>query len=237
MVECYYKACYNYIDYRHENHILYRGCEVKVKKIGLIFTFIVVFSLSSCSTKNENALYKAKLSDREKTILSMEGNPYFAFDFNADDKYNWVEIWVDSYEFGRKISRCGQLKTDLSKDKKGTIIVLLNEIEKKKHEWIIAVTSGSGSASVNHVEDYNEKYESLSFKTSGANNSEKIPVNENEIILGHIFCTGIKNGEASISYTTRFYESSNQALKEIKDIDFVYLIMAKFYKHNPNNTN
>ena len=49
-----------------------------------------------------NIISEAKLIDIEDLFLSIGSNSYFAFNFNVDNKYKWVEVCVENMNVGRK---------------------------------------------------------------------------------------------------------------------------------------
>lgn len=201
--------------------------------LWVLISILLLTPMSACNRKNVNVLNPTKLTDREKAFLAVGNNQYFAFDYNVDDKYKWFEVWIDSYEFGREVSRSGTIVGDLSK-KEGIVLATLNEFEKKEHDWTIAVINSSGYSSIKFNEKYDERYNPLSSKISGINTSKNISINENEITLASVCYIGPNNDTAAFSLTNEFYSNPDENIKEIEKYDLVYFLKVKFYEENPN---
>lgn len=200
------------------------------KTLWFFISILLLITLSACSSKNTNILYETKLTDREKAFLSGGNNQYFAFDYNVDDEYNYVEVWIDSYEFGRKVSRSGGLAADLT-ERKGTVLAALNEFEEEKHQWTIVINDTGSSK---FIEEYPEYNNSLTSKMSGINSTKNISINENEITLASICYIGQNNDTAALSLTNEFYNNPDENMKENEKYNLVYLMKIKFYKKNLN---
>lgn len=72
-------------------------------------------------------------------FLSLGNDEYFTFDFNVDDSYKWMEVWVDRYELGKKGSNNGKISTGIKPNEKGMILVSIGEFEAMTHDWTLAV--------------------------------------------------------------------------------------------------
>ncbi|MGY3312354.1 hypothetical protein ACV242_000850 [Peribacillus simplex] len=71
-----------------------------MKKIILsIIISLLSFSLAACKAddpKPENTLSVPELSAREKAILENTSEHFFLVDFNVDDTYKKMAVWVEN---------------------------------------------------------------------------------------------------------------------------------------------
>lgn len=78
-----------------------------MKKIILsIILSLLSFSLVACKAddqKSENSLSVPELTAREKAILENSSEHSFLIDFNVDETYKEMSVWVEKYEFGKLV--------------------------------------------------------------------------------------------------------------------------------------
>ena len=210
------------------------------KLLIVLISMAFLVSLTACSSSksstNEsvNFVSETQLTDREKMFLSIGNNQYFALDFSVDDKYKWVEVWIDKYELGKKALYSGNLSVGLSESKEGMILATLREQENMKHNWTIAIKNGGAIATGNFNQEY-ETDEKYSFaKTWGTNHTKNIMKDDSVITLASICYKEQKNSAIMSSPTDEFYRNPDENIKEILDYNLVYLLRAKFYESNPN---
>lgn len=220
---------------------LKEGFQEMRKLLLVMVSLVFLLSSTACSsnkyTTNENISFisATQLSDREKMFLSVCTNDYFVFDFSVSDKYKWIEVWIDRYEFGKKVTSNGKLLTGLSESSDGMILATLREQENIKYNWTIATKTGGATA----TGDFNQEYkstENYSFaKTWQTIHTKKIIKDDNEITLASICYKEQKNGTTVSSLTDEFYRSPDENIREILNYNLVYLLKVKFYENNPNN--
>ena len=77
----------------------------------------LVLSLVACDDSNSNlkinTVSDAKLTEREKVILSSMADKSFVFDFKVDDKYEEVAVWVEKYESGNLVGEVNCISTEI----------------------------------------------------------------------------------------------------------------------------
>ncbi|WP_432662992.1 hypothetical protein R9X47_20695 [Wukongibacter baidiensis] len=206
-----------------------------MKKLILMLIILVsILSLTSCTEDekaNTNVISETTLTDREKTFLSIGSDEYFVFDFNVDESYKWLEIWVERYELGKMVSDGGRLSTGLSMTKEGLFLITVKEDEKMKSDWTISIQSNGALYTGRSTQEYNADDEPVFAKTWGANNSENILINDNEIVLASICYKDQNKSSVMSSLTNDFYSNPDENLKEIEDYELVYLLKCKFYKN------
>jgi|GEM_PF-1527157 len=204
------------------------------KFITMIIMLAIVLSLSGCRSNDKpstSIISETELTDREKTFLSMGNDKYFAFDFSVGNNYKWVEIWIDRYEFGKKVSDGSILATGLSMGEKGMILATVRESEKMKSDWTVAIKAGGTLSTGKSTQEYKTEESSLLSSAWGSNNSKNIPINDNEIVLANI-CYKAQNRDSSMrSLSDKFYTNPDANIQEIADYDLVYLLKCKFYKN------
>ncbi|MHB8064823.1 MAG: hypothetical protein ACYDG2_19725 [Ruminiclostridium sp.] len=221
------------LTYKEEGNLI-------MKKFLLVLaTVVFLLSFTSCNTdqsdtKSNNSISETQLTDREKMFLSIGGNEYFIFDFKVDSQYNWVEVWVDRYEFGKKVSIGSKLSAGLSKGKEGMIVTTVNELEKMKQTWTIIVNNDGAKSTIKSSQEYKVVDYSSFSKIWGTNTSKIMPVNDKEIILADICYKDQSKDNTMYSLTDKFYSNPEENIKEIENYDLVYLLKCKFYENKPN---
>ncbi len=200
----------------------------------MTIVLMVVFIFSACSNdtnastntnKNPNTIVDSELTDREEAILSTVSNQSFVFDFNIEDEYNEVSLWIEKYEFGELIDeQIGHFTTEVVKN--GSIIFTSVESEAIQM-FNIGVYSNGGTTSIitsdivstKGVEDRSTVWE---------NNSEEIDVEDEEIVLASI---GFSWDEDSmVSFSSEFYSDNERRIEELENYGVVYLLKSKFTK-------
>ncbi len=164
-----------------------------------------------------------------KMFLSAGNNQYFVFDFNVDNSYKWVKVWVERHEFGGKVSS-SELSAALSENK-GIILAGVSEFEKMKNNWTIVVNNGGATSTSKSSQEYDTVDSASLSAVCGTNNSKDISINDNEIVLSSI-CYNKSNSISPL--TDEFYNNPDENKNELANYDLVYLLKCKFYKENPN---
>lgn len=212
------------------------------KFLLVLTTMIILLSLSACNTvksttkpsTNDNLISETKITDREKMFLSIGNNEYFIFDFNVDNKYKWLEVWVDRYELGRKTQSTGKMSTGLSTGKEGMIIAAVSDFDKMKQNWTLVINNGGSTSTSKLTQEYKASENSSFSKMWGTNTSKTIPVNNKEITLANICYQDQSKSNSMSSLTDKFFSNPEENTKEIERYDLVYLLKCKFYENNPN---
>lgn len=198
----------------------------------IIICALIVVSLTACNsakltlTTSGNTISAAQLTDREKMLLSLDKQAYFVFDYQFADKDNWMDLRVDKYEAGKKVSTLGNLSMGSFLTDTGTIAVMVNEPEKNTLQWTLFNTGGQTKL----IDKLNFEENAPLIKTQGINEAKQLPLSDKEITLAYI---GYKDGNKSnsaISLYGVFSSSPEENMKDIGTYDVVYLVQCKFYK-------
>ncbi len=204
-----------------------------MRKLIIIFTmaiFVLFFtSCGSAAITNTNIISEAKLTDREKTLLSVGSNSYYVFDYKVDNKFKRVEVWIDRYEHGKKVSGGGRISTNLSEADEGMIIAAVRGNGNLASEWTLAISSGGSLSKAESNLQYEVKGD-LPFSSIKSANRSRISIEDKEIILANA-CYKISQGEESklFSLSEEFYNNPEAHMEEIAGYDLVYLLKCKFY--------
>ena len=105
----------------------------------------LVLSLVACDDSNSNlkinTVSDAKLTEREKVILSSTADKSFVFDFKVDDKYKEVAVWVEKYESGNLVGEVNRISTEIKH--KGTIIFTTSHPIEESNQAIFTISINS----------------------------------------------------------------------------------------------
>jgi len=123
-----------------------------------IFTAILiflVFSLCACTNnhKSNNTISEAKLTKRDKVILSTTSDKSFVYDFNVERSYKELSVWVEKYEFGKLVgNKINQIASGI-KDH-GTIIFAISKTFNNQNQSVfnISINSDGATSTSNQIE-------------------------------------------------------------------------------------
>lgn len=197
--------------------------------ISLLTLLLFVCILSACNKEEQvqepglkqavNTIAESVLTEREKSLLSTTSEVSFVFDFNVDESFKQVSVWVDRYEFGQlEVENINHITTDI--DKKGMITFSTTQIPGDEDKSIFKTfTNGGGSTSL-------QKMERAKQGTWGSNPNTNIPISGEKVLAVISF----SNGDGMSSLPEEFYEDVENNLDKIKDYDAVYILRSEFIK-------
>ncbi|MGE7907362.1 hypothetical protein ACQKNS_23475 [Peribacillus sp. NPDC094092] len=199
-----------------------------MKKIFLsTILSLISFSLVACKADEPisgNNLSVPELTAREKAILENSSEHSFLIDFNVDDTYKEMSVWVEKYEFGKLVEpEMGRMTTAV-KDK-GTIIFTTSKTaaDQKRSMFNISIQNGDGTDTATYPETIDEMDSSV-WGSAG-----KLKINStNKLALASICYSSGNEGIHSLS--NDFYGDSDSHMDELKKYDVVYLLRSEFTK-------
>ncbi|MCM3742164.1 hypothetical protein M3210_18175 [Oceanobacillus luteolus] len=194
----------------------------------LLMALFLLF-LCACNNGNstENKISVAELTDRENAILSTTSDKSFVFDFELDDEYTKVSVWIEKYEAGELVD--DQLMELTSQVNKDGSIIFSNPKDSTREEYLpfyIGIGNDGSVASIssydNHVQDLEE------MASVWGSFPEEITFEQEELLLAGICYSDNENGISSL--TTDFYQNPEGHISDLKDYNVVYLLKAKINK-------
>jgi hypothetical protein len=199
-----------------------------MKKIYLsIILSLLSFSLVACKaddSKSENNLSVPELTAREKAILENSSEHSFLIDFNVDDTYKEMSVWVEKYEFGELVEpEMGRMTTGIEKN--GTIIFTTSKTDgdQKRSMFNVSIQNDYGTDTLTYPEAIDEMDSSV-WGSAG-----KLKINStNKLALASICYSSGNEGIRSLS--TDFYGDMGGHMDELKEYDVVYLLRSEFTK-------
>ncbi|QFF98613.1 hypothetical protein PB01_07080 [Psychrobacillus glaciei] len=195
-----------------------------MKRILIVISLaLLVVCLGACNKEiqSTNTLAEAKLTDKEKFLLSSTSDKSFVFDYKVDKKYKQVSLWVDKYEFGKLVEeKLNNMLTEI--DGTGMIIFSTSQTiaEQKESTINISVNNYNGFSTIRTQLIIPKVMQS----TWGSNPSEYIPIADKMVLASICY----SNGHGMSSLTNDFYSDIDNRLYEIKDYDVVYVLRAEF---------
>ncbi len=199
-----------------------------MKKIILsIILSLLSFSLVACKAddqKSENSLSVPELTAREKAILENSSEHSFLIDFNVDETYKEMSVWVEKYEFGKLVEpEMGRMTTGIEKN--GTIIFTTSKTDddQKRSMFNVSIQNDDGTDTVTYPETIDE----MDSSVWGSAGNLKI-TSTNKLALASICYSSGNEGIRSLS--TDFYGDMEGHMDELKEYDVVYLLRSEFTK-------
>ncbi|WP_285769021.1 hypothetical protein [Peribacillus sp. SI8-4] len=194
--------------------------------LSLIISFVSLF-LVACEedqSKSRNTLSVPKLTAREQAILANTSENAMLIDFNVDDTYKELSVWVEKYEAGNLVeAEKGGMTAEIEKN--GTIIFTTSKTDDQQDLSMFNITiQNEGGTS---TATYPEKIEMKAARVSGS--IDKIDLkNTSKPVLASICYSSNQGGTSSLS--TDFYHDMDNHIDELKAYDVVYLLRSEFTK-------
>ncbi|WP_391121477.1 hypothetical protein [Psychrobacillus sp. L3] len=195
-----------------------------MKRKSLVISIaLLIICLGACKKEiqSTNTLSEAKLTDKEKFLLSSTSDKSFVFDYKVDKKYKQISLWVDKYEFGKLVEeKRNNMLTKIEGN--GTIIFSNSTTIADQEESIFNISvQSNGGFSGNSTK---QKIPIGMSSTWGSNPSEYIPIADNMVLASICY----SNGQGMRSLSKDFYSDLDNRLNEIKDYDVVWILKADF---------
>lgn len=183
--------------------------------------------LSACvnTDSQSNTISTVELSERENAILTTTSDKSFVFDFDIDDEYKKLSVWVEKYEIGKLVDdKISSIITSV--EERGSIIFATSNADRSRNiqTFNIGITGNDGAGSIS---GYDEDAANLDKMSSvwGDFPEEKKPI-EGKIVLAAICYSSDESGISSLS--TDFYKDAEGHMTELEKYDVVYLVKAEF---------
>ncbi|WMX55107.1 hypothetical protein [Peribacillus sp. R9-11] len=164
------------------------------------------------------------MTEREKSILTNTSEHSFLIDFDVDDTYKKMSVWVEKYEAGKLVEDEMGLMTTGIKDN-GTIIFTTSKTPEKQNlsMFNISIQSDDGVSTATYLEKIEEKDSIVTGSIETIN-----MLKTNKLVLASICYSSGHEGMHSLS--TDFYNDMDSHINELKDYDVVYLLRSEFTK-------
>lgn len=197
---------------------------------GLFFVILTVLTLSlvACNedvSKNvkTNTISGAKLTEREDMLLTGTADQSFVFDFNANNQYKEVAVWVEKYESGKLVGELNRMSTEIKNT--GTIIFSTAKMNEENDQTRFSISVHSDDATNTTWSTETIKEGDL-LMVSGSNPSDNISIKDKNIVLASIGYTSSEEGPSNLS--TDSYSNIDSHMDELKNYDVVYLLRCTF---------
>lgn len=196
---------------------------------AILILGLLTLALSACSNNNAadlNTISASELTERESAILSTTSDTSFVFDFNIDNEYEEVAIWIEKYESGNLVDdRLGHITTQTEQN--GSIIFTLSKNNNENTNiFNVGVGADGGTASMNVSDENLNGLENM--ESVWGNIPEKKALDNGEVVLANICYSNDENGMQSL--TTDFFEDAAGHINELEEYDVAYLLKAEFIK-------
>lgn len=195
---------------------------------AILIVFLLVFALSACNNNSSksNTISAVELTERENAILSTTSDKSFVFDFNIDNEYKEVSVWIEKYESGKLVDdKISHITTQVEEN--GSIIFATSKRDdsQKQHTFNIGIRSNGSTSSISGFDTISDGLDDMS-SVWGNFQEENITI-EGEALLASICYS---NDESMASLTTDFYKDVDGHLNELEDYEVVYLLKTEFIK-------
>jgi hypothetical protein len=197
---------------------------------GLFFVILtmLLLSLVACNedvSKNvkTNTISGAKLTEREDMLLAGTADQSFVFDFNANNQYKEVAVWVEKYESGKLVGELNRMSTEIKNT--GTIIFSTAKVNEENDQTRFSISVHSDDATNTTWSPETIKDDNLAM-VLGENPSESMSIKDKNIVLASMGYSSSEKGISDLS--TDFYSDMGSHIDELKNFDTVYLLRCTF---------
>lgn len=197
---------------------------------------MLTFTLSACWNNDlkSNTIVNTELTVREKAILSTTSNQSFVFDFNIDDEYKEIAVWLEKYEFGKLIEeRMGYVTTEVIDNGYGSIIftsIEPNDIDNQTF-FKIGINSNRGTDSVTGATTISDVVSTKGVDgrlSVQGNIIGEIDITNEQMVLASI---GFSWDEDSIvSFSPDLYSDDERRSIGLENYEVAYLLKSTFLK-------
>ncbi|GAA0464910.1 hypothetical protein [Alkalibacillus silvisoli] len=147
----------------------------------VLFIIVALLTLSACN--NDNTITSTDLSELENTILTVTSERSSVHEFNINDDYERVEVWVEKYVEGELVSGdSGGMRAGVQDD---GYIIFGTEIDtdSKEFSYDLGVSSGGSIVSTKGNDLISEEQQTQASSWA-SKSSEEIPIDhEHELAL------------------------------------------------------
>ncbi|OLS40472.1 hypothetical protein BTR25_09780 [Bacillus sp. MRMR6] len=188
---------------------------------------LFIFTLSACGQDayKNNTVTEAKLTEREKVILSTTSEYYFLFDFKTDKTYKKVTLWVEKYESGNLVGEINRISTEIKNE--GTLLFTTSKKTEGNNNSLFTLSINSdGSTGTGWSPE--EMKEQQSAVVWGANPFLQTMVITNQMVLASICFS--KAGPTVSTLSSDFHVDMPRHIDELKNYEVVYLLRSEFSK-------
>lgn len=182
--------------------------------------------LAACTNTNSETdkITVAKVTDREKTILSTMAEKSFVFDFHVDSEYEEVSLWMEKYEAGQLVETDFGELTAMIKEEGSIVWTTLSNPNSSEKMFYLGVGDDSGSSSVMSIDDEAEKIADLASVWNDF--SDTITVTEKAMVIAGI---GFSSEESGLnSFTRSFFNNFESHQDELEQFDVAYVLKVEF---------
>ena len=169
--------------------------------------------------KSDPGIAVAKLSEREKDLLTTVTDQYFVCDYKIGTSYKKVSVWVEKYQSGKKVGeKLAHMTAEVKES--GTLTYAISKTTDDQDTAFITGIDGNSSVS----SDIEKRIK------SSASIFESIPkaviTSDGELILASLCYQ--KDGNELRSLSSDFYSDADTNRDELQNYDTVYLFKSKF---------
>lgn len=194
-----------------------------MKKILVtLLCVLIICCVSGCNNvKTINEIETAKLTEDQEEILDLVGlkRDVNIYNYNIDDSFKTINIWLETYHNGKLISPEGKNSFDIDGNK-GKLALIVET--KEKYKWQFSIKNDSKLVTLGSNESDLELKKDFIIGISNLDGTIDIEDNK-EIVLNTCFC---KKGESMTSHSDmQHYVNHPEALKQY---DCAYILKCEF---------
>jgi hypothetical protein len=207
--------------------------EVAVKKkLAILSAVLALFVLASCGQSvvvPTNTISPADLTDDQQDIVELlsipSQNEILLFDFDIDDSYRSIEVWVELYENGEQSDRMAMLHTvghdTVNISGKGRLAIMIRH--DPELNWTLFLSYDGSRSSYSTSEGYEIDLDPGWGRASGPMSGSAAIEDGKEIVL----YSSVYNEGGLAAYDAQYYQEHPEVLGGYA---FAHLIKARFSK-------
>ena len=202
------------------------------KNLAVLMAVLALAVLASCGQSvvvPANTISPADLTDDQKEIVELlsipSQNEIVLFDFDIDDSYRSIEVWVELYKNGEQSDRLAMLHTirndTVNIPGKGHLAIMIRH--DPELNWTLSLSYDGSRSSYSTSEGYAIDPDPGWGRAFGPMNGAVAIEDGKEIVL----YSSVYNEGGLAAYDAQYYQEHPEVLG---DYAFVHLIKARFSK-------
>lgn len=194
----------------------------------MISIFLLLVACENTQSVTESTIGTSELTEREQALLTTAASQSFVYDFSVDKEYKNINIWVDKYEFGNRVTDHPNGVTVELDEHKGMIIFSTNRVigHEDQLAFRIGVHSDRSTAVGEYTETMPKDYEKNLVSGWGHNIS-----GEESLIPNMVLGSMNYSSDGNVTLFQNQLQLDQEVFhEELKEYDVSFLFRVNFTK-------
>lgn len=202
-----------------------------IRYLKITVMMVSVMVIVACSAPKADTISHTELTKREETLIGVNSDNYFVFDYKTQEEFESISLWIEKYEFGELVEDEGAKMTTSIDGAAGYIAFISTKQANNSNK--IGFNFGAGNNEGTFSSARSEATTILTGNVDGLSSvwgsfSEDERKIDGEMVLATLAYSTGEFGVSSV--TTDFYIDPVKNFDELKEYDVAYLFKVEFVK-------